>query len=177
MTEARREAFNKRYAAGDARDRALARLGKRSKEKIEEGLPALGKLQAKVKRLAARDGYLKTHDGGLLKVRHAHASLNTLLQGGGAVVMKKGLAILYQKLLDAGWVPDLLSGVFHHAEHGRLGFAANVHDEWQMEVSEAYADTLGPMAADSIREAGEAFGLRCPLSGAWDKGRTWADTH
>jgi DNA polymerase I-like protein with 3'-5' exonuclease and polymerase domains len=56
-------------------------------------------------------------------------------------------------------------------------FVANVHDEIQMEVSEKDADKIGQMAIDAIKEAGEAFNLRCPLTGEYKVGSNWADTH
>ena len=56
-------------------------------------------------------------------------------------------------------------------------FVANVHDEFQAETNKEFADEFGRLAAESIRRAGEHFGLRCPLAGAYDVGFTWADTH
>lgn len=175
MTEERRSGFNKKYPPGNSRDKALASMGKRARDRVEAGLPALGKLQAKVKKLAAR-GYLKTVDGGLLRVRSAHAALNTLLQGGGAVVMKKALVVLFDDLVAMGFEPDPLTGQLRR-DGEVIGFVANVHDEFQMEVPEHLADGIGQLAADAIRRAGEAFGLRCPLAGAFEVGLSWADSH
>lgn len=176
MTAAQREAFNAKHPAGDKREQALARLGKRARLRVEEGLPALGKLQEKVKLLAKRDGYLPTLDGGRLKVRSAHSALNTLLQGGGAVVMKKALVLLADELMEQGWVPDRLTGEWRRGSDV-MGFCANIHDEFQMEIPEHLADEVGELAKNSIRDAGVAFGMRCPLAGSFDKGRNWADSH
>lgn len=165
MSDARRAAFNAKYPAGDLRDKALARLGKKAKQRIEDGLPALGKLQELVKKKAAR-GFLKGLDGRLLHVRSTHAALNTLLQGAGAIVMKQALVIAYRECSRRGWV------------HGReYGFTANVHDEFQAEVREDLAESFGALCADAIRLAGEHFGLLCPLSGAFGVGKNWAQTH
>ena len=49
-------------------------------------------------------------------------------------------------------------------------FVANVHDEFQMEAHPDVAAELGRLAADAIRLAGEHFGMRCPLAGAFDIG-------
>ncbi|PXA91214.1 DNA polymerase [Caulobacter sp. D4A] len=165
MSEARRAAFNARWAPGDPREKALARLGLKTRRSIEEGLPALGKLQDLIKDKAKR-GYIKSLDGRELHVRSAHAALNTLLQGGGAVVMKKALVICFRAFTALGWV--------HGVDYG---FCANVHDEFQIEVREELAQQAGQIAADSIAEAGVAFGLRCPLAGAFDIGDNWAETH
>ncbi|MFN3582794.1 DNA polymerase [Phenylobacterium sp.] len=165
MDADRKAAFYARYPAGDARDKAIARLGMKARRRIEEGLPALGKLQALVKEKAKR-GYLKGLDGRLLHVRSQHSALNTLLQGGGAIVMKKALVLCYRAFLERGW------------QHGReFAFVANVHDEFQKEVQEQHADTAGQIAAWSIARAGEAFGLKCPLAGAYQIGHSWADSH
>lgn len=175
FTPEQREAFNAKHAPGKAREKAIARLGLQARKRVEEGLPALGKLQETVKRLAAR-GYLKTVDGGQLKVRSAHSALNTLLQGGGAVVMKKALVILFDRLIEAGWVPDLVTGELKRGGDV-MGFVANIHDEFQMEVPEHLAAEIGQMGKDAIRDAGLAFNLRCPLAGSFDKGHNWADSH
>lgn len=165
MTDAARAFFFSRHPAGDARDRAIARLGARARKRIEEGLPALGKLQELVKEKARR-GYLKGLDGRLLHVRSQHSALNTLLQGGGAIVMKMALVLCYRRFLEIGW------------QHGReFAFVANIHDEFQKEVQEQHAETAGQTAAWSIQRAGEVFGLKCPLAGAYQIGRTWADSH
>lgn len=171
----RREAFNAKHEAGGAREKAIARLGKKAKADVEEGLPALGKLQELVKKLAAR-GYLKTLDGGLLKVRSAHSALNTLLQGGGAIVMKKALVILFERLLEAGWEANVVTGELRRGDDV-MGFVANIHDEFQMEVPEHLAEEVGSMGRDAIRDAGVALNLRCPLAGSFDRGLNWADSH
>ena len=100
--------------------------------------PALGELKDKVSRLYERDGFLPGLDGRHLLVRSEHSALNTLLQGAGAILMKKSLVILNNKLkcgiIDAK-------------------FCANVHDEWQVEVSEEDAEQVGKMAVAAIEEA------------------------
>lgn len=167
MSEAERDEFNRQHPKGPAREAALKQLGARGRKRIETGLPALGELQAAVKEVAkGKAKQLRSLDGRLLNIRAQHSALNTLLQGGGAVVMKKALVIAYDAFLARGW------------QHGReFAFVANVHDEFQMEVMPEYATEIGQIAADAIRVAGEAFDLRCPLAGSSDVGQTWADTH
>jgi DNA polymerase I-like protein with 3'-5' exonuclease and polymerase domains len=166
MTESQREEFNRKHPPGDQRERAIARLGKQKRSRIESSLPALGELQKAIKAAAVSTKQLRSHDGRMLNVRAQHSALNTLLQGGGAVVMKKALVLTYDAFLERGW------------KHGReFAFVVNVHDEFQKEVMPEYAEEVGAVAADAIRRAGEAFDLRCPLSGSADVGRTWADTH
>ena len=101
-----------------------------------------------------------------MKVRSLHSALNTLLQGAGALVMKKAQVILDASLQAQEYVP----GVDYE-------FVGTVHDEWQIECKENLAEIIGKMAADSIRLAGEALNFRCPLAGTYKVGKTWADTH
>jgi DNA polymerase I-like protein with 3'-5' exonuclease and polymerase domains len=111
-------------------------------------------------------GHLVGLDGRLLKVRSSHAALNTLLQSAGALLMKKALCILDDSLQRECFVPGI------HYE-----FLANVHDEWQLEVNEDIAETVGRMAVQAIRDAGVFFNFRCPLDGAFDIGHNWAECH
>src|SRR3546814_1085173 len=56
-----REAFNAKHEAGQVREKAIARLGGQAKKRVEVGLPALGRLQEVVKKLAARK-YLRSEE-------------------------------------------------------------------------------------------------------------------
>lgn len=161
------------YGAGDeklgyilTRKRAQMGPGKRSRENFLKNLPAMGALVKAVKAKAKTQKWLKGLDGRRISVRSDHAALNTLLQCAGAVQMKKALCILDDDLQALGYVPG------QHYE-----FIANVHDEWQIEVDDDKVQTVGPMAAEAIRKAGEFYKFRCPLAGEWKSGKTWADTH
>jgi hypothetical protein len=159
FTEEKRARFYSKFPVGNKRNRALVRLGIRSRERLAKNLPALAKLTEDVKR-ASKRGWLKALDGRLLRVRSEHAALNTLLQGGGAIIMKRALVIMAA------------------AVYGLDGeFVANVHDEVQIESLPENADEIGRLAADAIRKAGEFYELRCPLAGDFAVGRTWAETH
>ena len=94
-----------------------------------------------------------------LEVRSSHSALNTLLQGGAAIVMKRALVIFSEKL------------------EGRAQFVANVHDEWQLEVDKDLADVVGTMGVEAIKKAGTYYNLKCPLDGEYKVGATWAETH
>ena len=101
-------------------------------------------------------------DGRKLFIRSAHSALNMLLQSAGAIVMKQALVLLDQKIRKLKL---------------EANFVANVHDEWQIEVSDKDADVVGSLAVESIKEAGVVLALRCPLDGEYKKGKTWAQTH
>ena len=123
--------------------------------------PAFASLTTKVQR-AARKKYFKGIDGRKLFVRSEHSALNTLIQGAGAIVMKKALIILDDVLK--------LNTVDYK-------FVANIHDEWQIEVKESQADFVGEVAVKSIIQAGEEFNLRCPMDGEYKIGDNWSETH
>ena len=103
---------------------------------------------------------MKGLDGRKLFVRSEHSALNTLLQGAGAIVMKKALVIFneYIKDMDAH-------------------FVCNVHDEWQVEAKEDIADEVGRLGVAAIVQAGWAYNLRCPLDGEFNVGNNWSETH
>ena len=153
------------YGAGDAKIGSIvggtAKDGEKLKAKFLEQTPALARLIGTVKKLAAK-GWVPGLDGRRIWVRSEHAALNSLLQGAGAIVMKKALCIFYDKIKENKWPVKLV---------------ANVHDEIQMETTPEFADIVGKAARMSIIEAGQHFKLRCPLDGEYKYGRTWRDTH
>ena len=153
------------YGAGPSKIGAIvggsAKDGQRLIDSFLKETPALKKLRDKVSVLAGK-GFVPGLDGRKIWVRSEHAALNSLLQGAGAIVMKKALVLLADKIKDNKWDAK---------------FVANVHDEWQIEATEAHADEVGRAARQSIIEAGEHFKLRCPLDGEYKIGRNWAETH
>ena len=54
---------------------------------------------------------------------------------------------------------------------------ANVHDEWQIEVPEQYADEVGKSGVKAIELAGVEFKMNCPLTGEYKVGNNWKETH
>jgi DNA polymerase I-like protein with 3'-5' exonuclease and polymerase domains len=153
------------YGAGPAKIGTItgggAKEGQRLIDSFLRNTPSLKTLRDKVEKLASR-GHLPGLDGRVLFVRSAHAALNTLLQGAGAIVMKQALV-----LLDDGIRKERLDAKF----------VANVHDEWQMEVAEIHAQRVGELAVDSIKKAGIMLNLRCPLDGEYKIGNNWKETH
>ena len=135
--------------------------GKRARQYFFDNKPEFKSLRDRVQRASAKK-YLKGIDGRKLYIRNSHAALNTLLQGAGAIVMKKALSLLDTKLK--------LNTIDYK-------FVANIHDEWQVEVRESQAHFVGLRAIDSIKEAGEYFNLRCPLDGEYKIGDNWSETH
>ena len=124
--------------------------------------PKLERLRERVSEAFTKRGVLLGLDGRKLLVRSEHSALNTLLQGAGAIAMKKALVLL-QKDLTNRKIPFKL--------------VANVHDEWQVEVPEQYADEVGQSGVRAIQNAGLEFKMNCPLTGEYKIGDTWKETH
>jgi DNA polymerase I-like protein with 3'-5' exonuclease and polymerase domains len=144
-----------------------AKEGNRLKGRFLRKTPALKYLIDAVQRRATERGHLIGLDGRHLKIRSPHAALNTLLQSAGALVMKQALIVLDQRLQkDEGLKPG-----------DDYEFVANIHDEFQIEVKEDLAETVGQLAVQSIRDAGDHFDFQCPLDGEYKIGKTWAETH
>ena len=106
------------YGAGDAKIGSIVGGNKDSGKKLKEtfftNLPTLRSLRERVCRAASR-GYLKGIDGRKIYVRSEHAALNTLLQGGGAIVMKKALALLDYKFKLVALIHLSQSFVLHQS--------------------------------------------------------------
>lgn len=153
------------YGAGDAKIGSVvggtARDGQKLKQKFLENTPALAELRDKVS-TAAQRGYLRGLDGRRLWIRSEHAALNTLLQSAGAIIMKKALAIFTE--FAPQWGLD-------------YKLVGSIHDEYQLEAAAAHADKVGYLMVESIKAAGIAFDMRCPLDGEYKIGENWAETH
>jgi DNA polymerase I-like protein with 3'-5' exonuclease and polymerase domains len=154
------------YGAGAAKIGKVVGAGAREGQKLIdsflENTPKLRALREKVARICKSSGSLPGLDGRRLYIRSDHAALNTLLQGAGAIVMKQALVILDERLSKLGV---------------DYKFVANVHDEWQIEVEEAYADMVGKLGVQAIEEAGRVLKMRCPLTGEYKVGNSWKETH
>jgi len=153
------------YGAGDEKIGSIIggdrKTGKELRGRFLDSLPALRNLKERVDR-AAEKKYLKGLDGRKIIIRHKHAALNTLLQGGGAIVMKKALSIL-----DASIKLNTLDSKF----------VANIHDEWQLEVKTEQSDFVGRLGVEALTKAGEYYNMRCPLTGEYKIGESWYETH
>ena len=153
------------YGAGDQKLSTIlggnTKDARRIREHFLDNLPSFKKLKNRVGK-AAKRGYLKGLDGRKIFIRNDYAALNSLLQGGGAIVMKRALvmlqALIKLQALDAK-------------------FVANIHDEWQMEVREDITDFVGQLAVGCIEKAGEYYNMRCPLTGEYKIGGNWSETH
>lgn len=140
--------------------------GKASREAFLANLPALGSFVKGVQKKVKESGQLKGLDGRRLHIRSQHAALNTLLQSAGAILMKVAMVCLDARLQSLGYIPGV-----------NYEFVANVHDEWQIECDEDIASTVGQCAVTAMQEAGQQLGFRCPITGEFNIGSSWKETH
>lgn len=138
-----------------------AKEGRKLTDSFLKATPALQRLRDNVAKYALK-GFVPGLDGRKIWVRSEHAALNSLLQGAGAIVMKKALVLFMETVYKKRWNVKLV---------------ANVHDEIQFECSPDIADEAGKACRQAIIDAGVAFKLRCPLDGEYKIGRNWKETH
>ena len=161
------------YGAGDKKTGEIigkgAREGKAIKAKFFASNPSLKTLIDNVTR-ASKRGYLIGLDGRRLNMRRnpmngqvqTHKALNTLLQGGGSVLMKYSIILLDKYIREEG---------LHSIK------VIDYHDEAQFECLPEEADRHGELAIKSIQDAGTLLELRCPMDAEYSVGRSWDMTH
>lgn len=159
------------YGAGNTKLGEILKGGSRAGAKARtaflKNMPAFGKLTNAIGAKASAQGYLKGLDGRLLVVPSIYSALNTLNQSAGAIVMKRALVILDETLREG-----------YGFEPGQdYEFVANIHDEFQIEVKEEHAQTVGELAKVSVQLAGSYYNMRCPLDGDYAIGNSWKETH
>ena len=131
------------------------------RQRFLNNMPSLQNLLARVEQVSDR-GYIRGIDGRRLYVRSSHAALNTLLQGGGAILCKQW-SICMDRAIEK--------------ERLRAKLVNTIHDELQFEVHRQDADRVAELAQSSIREAGHLLKLRVQMDAEAKIGFSWADTH
>jgi len=154
------------YGAGDAKIGSVvngsAKDGAELRERFMANMPSYRRLSEAVTRKGQSQGKLMALDGRVLRVRSAHASLNTLIQGSSAVLMKKWF--MY---------------VDYHLRRRRLDakIVAMVHDELVLETSEKDVDHAKDCVILSIRQVNKAYKLNCELDCDVQTGNNWSEIH
>ena len=138
-----------------------AKAGEKLKQTFFKNMPKLGKLIIQAQKYAER-GYIRGIDGRRLIVRYPHASLNTLLQGAGAICCKQWSILLDQEIrrlkLDAHLVNT-------------------IHDEQQYQCHKKDVDKLCEIADTTMQKVGEGFKMNIILNATAKVGLSWAETH
>lgn len=138
--------------------------GKQLKEQFLESLPSLSNLITKVKSFAEKRGYVPSIDGRKIFIRRfegkilVHTALNALLQADGSIVTKRAMVIADEEIrkrkLDAYQI------IFYH-------------DEMAYDSAEECAEEVGQILINSMKEAGEYYNLRIPITGEYKVGDNW----
>lgn len=153
------------YGAGDEKIGSIvggsAKEGKKLKKAFLDNTPALKNLREQVL-LAAERGWIRSIDGGKIRIKSAHAALNYLLQSAGAILMKVALRSL---------ISDAL------AEGLDFKMVGNIHDEFQAEVKDEHVARYKELCENCFIKAGEELGFRIKIQGEAKSGKNWAETH
>ena len=139
-------------------DEQAKKKGAELRKAYVAAIPGLKELLEAVHKASER-GYVRGLDNRRILVDSRHKSLNYLIQGSSAIVAKRWMALVNERL---------------PADTHQLAF---VHDELQYETKEKYVDDLKFTLELSAAEAGEFYKLRTPIAAESKSGSTWADVH
>jgi DNA polymerase-1 len=156
----------KDYKEPNAHQKALIGKGYIVIAKFEDAIVGIKDLKKALKELAAEQGYVLALDGRKLMIRKPHASLNTRLQGNGAVICKLWMILLHRKLKE--------HGLKLRVDYNQVLW---VHDELQFEHKEGLGPLFKRLSDEAVKEAGKILGLRGELRTDTKTGRNWAETH
>ena len=153
------------YGAGAAKIGKLVGTGTTEGQLLIDrfltNMPTLARLRTWVQE-ASKKGTIKALDGRRLQIRYSHASLNTLIQGAGAIICKQWLVQMDQHIRKSGIDAKLV---------------ASVHDEYQFEVAKTDTNKFGKITKEAMLETATILDMKCPLDCEYKAGLTWADTH
>ena len=154
------------YGAGDAKIGAVvngsAKDGAQLRARFMANMPAYKRLSEAVIHKGESVGKLKALDGRVLRVRSGHASLNTLIQGSSAVLMKKWFMYVDYHL---------------RRRQANAKIVAMVHDELVIESGSKDVDLAKDCVILSIRQVNKAYKLRCQLDCDVQIGNNWSEIH
>ena len=153
------------YGAGPAKIGKVvggsAKAGQQLITKFLTNMPKLKELRENVVE-ASQVGTIEALDGRLLHIRADYASLNTLLQGAGAIICKQWLVHITERIHKSGVDAKLV---------------ASIHDEYQFEVAKKDANKFGQITKDAMKETEKTLNVKCPLDCDFKIGTTWMETH
>ena len=125
-------------------------------------MPALKKLRENVQERIEEHATIRGLDGRMLHIRSPHAALNTLIQGGGAIICKQWLIEMDNRINRTGVDAKLV---------------ASVHDEYQFEVAKPDLERFTKITKESMYATQKFFNFKCDLDCDYKIGKTWAETH
>jgi DNA polymerase-1 len=138
-----------------------AKEGKAIKATFFHNMPHFKYLHRQVTKAAER-GYLYGLLQERVKIRSAHAALNTLLQNTGSTISKKWVILIDQELRKRGLDAKII---------------AWVHDEVQIKCKKGIEDDVGDITGRMAKETGEFFKFKIPIASEYTIGNNWSETH
>ena len=138
-----------------------AKKGKEIRAAFVAAIDGLADLQKAVT-AKATNGYLLAIDGRRVLVDSPHKALNYLLQCSAGIIAKRWMVIT-NKLITKNYL---------HTH--QLAF---VHDELQYECLPTNLNEIKNTLEKSAVDAGEYYGLRCPVAAESKSGNNWSEVH
>lgn len=136
------------------------RIGKALRDNFLAKIPGLDSLLRDVKNAYNHRGYLIGLDGRRLHPRAAYNSLNTLLQGGGAVIAKKWTCLIHQ-----------------YAANLDINQHIHCHDEIVLSCHETNAEALTKVCLQAAIDTGIFFNINLPIEANAKIGLNWYEVH
>lgn len=145
---------------------------------IEDRFQALGRLRETVESKVRKGGYIRLIDGRRAFPANNYSSLNTLIQGTGAIICKAWVLEMEELLSSEFGAPvPYWEPVWKHpdAMWAGLGF---IHDEVQMAFrTQEAAERAGELSVQAIKQVEKRYDLNVRLDADFDIGKTWRSTH
>lgn len=138
------------------------KVGAKIRALLIAAIPGLDALMEKVA-AAGKVGHIIGLDGRKIPIRSKHATLNTLLQSDGSIIVKWATCYAMAKIREQGVKARM---VIHY------------HDEIVLEgIDEAEVTKGCLLFVEGIKWAAHKFRFRCPLDGDYSVGPSWEAIH
>jgi DNA polymerase-1 len=136
------------------------KIGKEVRDNFLAKIPGIDSLLRDVKNAYNHRGYLIGLDGRKLHPRAAYNSLNTLLQGGAAVIAKKWTCLIHEYAADM----DILQHI-------------HCHDEIVLSCHETDTEALTNICLKAAVDTGIFFNINLPIEANAKIGLNWHAIH
>lgn len=140
--------------------------GKKVADTFLENLTGIQDLIKDCKTQSKDKGTVTAIDGRELTSKSQHSALNLLLQGSAGVIAKKWM-VNYHTLAASEGLPHL----------SKWSQSAFVHDEYQCQCDETYANTLGDIMVRGCAMIQGQYSMNIPIEADYQVGKNWSETH
>jgi hypothetical protein len=143
-----------------AEEAALIDIGGKVRSALERGIAGMVDLSNALKEASKRK-YLNVLDR-RVPVRNPRAALNTLLQSSAALINKQWVVLTDFRCREQGVVYRPLM---------------TIHDEYDAEMLPEYVEAYSKICLTSVRDAGDYYRIRLPVTGELKRGASWLSIH